>query len=362
MSLITKASTPKSKMSGFSIGTPTKGQKELASREKELETQCADLQMKLAENERMQQDDREKMSWIINELDQRSSALAEAEAKASHADKQKREMNDELERLKNELLDSLDSAAAQQELRTLASLKKILEDEMANHEAVITEMRHKHSHDAQGLNEQLDKLRKNKTVLEKQRNSLEVENSDLQAELKLTSGNKQEADRKRKQLETQCAELQMKLAETERMWQDDWEEMNKIINERDQMSSALAEAEARASPTDKSSGTLEEELNEASTRPLYYSDFEFRPAVASESRSHNRLSIGDEIQQMNLPISQMPLHDLEFRTPEVDTRDASTQTDDTSSGGYVVFGLVCAALAAIFIWTFMVEVEYHYYI
>ena len=304
MSLITKASTPKSKMSGFSIGTPTKGQKELASREKELETQCADLQMKLAENERMQQDDREKMSWIINELDQRSSALAEAEAKASHADKQKREMNDELERLKNELLDSLDSAAAQQELRTLASLKKILEDEMANHEAVITEMRHKHSHDAQGLNEQLDKLRKNKTR----------------------------------------------------------EEMNKILNDMDQMSSALAEAEARASPTDKSSGTLEEELNEASTRPLYYSDFEFRPAVASESRSHNRLSIGDEIQQMNLPISQMPLHDLEFRTPEVDTRDASTQTDDTSSGGYVVFGLVCAALAAIFIWTFMVEVEYHYYI
>ena len=304
MSLITKASTPKSKMSGFSIGTPTKGQKELASREKELETQCADLQMKLAENERMQQDDREKMSWIINELDQRSSALAEAEARASHADKQKREMNDELERLKNELLDSLDSAAAQQELRTLASLKKILEDEMANHEAVITEMRHKHSHDAQGLNEQLDKLRKNKTR----------------------------------------------------------EEMNKILNDMDQMSSALAEAEARASPTDKSSGTLEEELNEASTRPLYYSDFEFRPAVASESRSHNRLSIGDEIQQMNLPISQMPLHDLEFRTPEVDTRDASTQTDDTSSGGYVVFGLVCAALAAIFIWTFMVEVEYHYYI
>ena len=73
---------------------------------------------------------------------------------ASHADKQKREMNDELEAHKNELLDSLDSAAAQQELRTarekeLASLKKILEDEMANHEAVITEMRHKHSHDAQ---------------------------------------------------------------------------------------------------------------------------------------------------------------------------------------------------------------------
>ena len=51
------------------------------------------------------------------------------------------------------------------------------------------------------------------------------------------------------------------------------------------------------------------------------------------------------------------------RRPEVDTRDASTQTsptnDDTSS--YVVLGLIFVALAAIFIYNFMVEVEYHYY-
>ena len=55
------------------------------------------------------------------------------------AEKQKRDLNEELEALKNELLDSLDSTAAQQELRTarekeLAGLKKALEDDSANHE------------------------------------------------------------------------------------------------------------------------------------------------------------------------------------------------------------------------------------
>lgn len=42
---------------------------------------------------------------------------AEKNARAK-ADKQKRDLNEELETLKNELLDSLDSTAAQQELRT----------------------------------------------------------------------------------------------------------------------------------------------------------------------------------------------------------------------------------------------------
>lgn len=36
----------------------------------------------------------------------------------SKAEKQKRDLNEELEALKNELLDSLDTTAAQQELRT----------------------------------------------------------------------------------------------------------------------------------------------------------------------------------------------------------------------------------------------------
>merc|ERR1719264_445934 len=239
----------------------------LGKREEELAQALMKVDDEAASKAKGQKELRE-MEAQLNEVHEDLETEKGARVKA---EKQKREMNDELEALKNELLDSLDSTAAQQELRTarekeLASLKKMSEDETANHEAIVTEMRHKHSHDSQGLNEQLDQLRKNKAALDKQKNALEAENSDLQAELKSTSGNKQEADRKRKQLETQCAELQMKLAETERMQQDDREKMSKIINELEQMSSALAEAEAKASHADKSSGALEAQLSEANTQ------------------------------------------------------------------------------------------------
>ena len=83
------------------------------------------------------------MNELAEDLDAEKSARVKAE-------KQKRDLNEELEALKNELLDSLDSTAAQQELRTarekeLAGLKKALEEESANHENSVAEMRHKHS-------------------------------------------------------------------------------------------------------------------------------------------------------------------------------------------------------------------------
>merc|ERR1712141_732865 len=98
----------------------------------------------------------------INEVGEDLEVEKDARLKA---EKGKRELNEELEALKNELLDNLDSTAAQQELRTarekeLAGLKKALEEETSNHENTIADMRHKHTHDISGLNESLDQLRK----------------------------------------------------------------------------------------------------------------------------------------------------------------------------------------------------------
>merc|ERR1719460_1426115 len=79
---------------------------------------------------------------------------AEKEAR-NKAEKQKRDLNEELEALKNELLDSLDVTAAQQELRTarekeLNNTKRTLEEAVSNHEQSMTDMRHKHSQDVKG--------------------------------------------------------------------------------------------------------------------------------------------------------------------------------------------------------------------
>ena len=51
----------------------------------------------------------------------------------------------------------------------------------------------------------------------------------------------------------------------------------------------------------------------------------------------------------------------------MDTSDASTQTGDSvinsnSRGRPVLLGIICMALAAVFIYNFLVEVEYTVYI
>merc|ERR1719342_1947553 len=191
---------------------------------------------------------------------------AEKEAR-NKAEKQKRDLNEELEALKNELLDSLDVTAAQQEMRTarekeLANIKKSLEEETANYEQMTTEMRHKHSHEISQLNNQLDLIKKSKTQAEKGKAQLEAELADLTNELKSVSSNKQEAERKRKQLENHAGELNAKLAESENRSQEAHERLNKIMNEMESMASQLQEAETRASQASKSTDGLEAQLTE----------------------------------------------------------------------------------------------------
>merc|ERR1719290_356142 len=191
---------------------------------------------------------------------------AEKEAR-NKAEKQKRDLNEELEALKNELLDSLDVTAAQQELRTtrekeLANIKKSLEEESASHEQSVTEMRHKHSGELASLNNQLDSLKKTKAQAEKGKSTLEAELADLTNELKSVSSNKQEAERKRKQLESHAGELNAKLAESEARCQDASDRLAKIIGEMESMGAQLQEAETRASQASKSTDGLESQLAE----------------------------------------------------------------------------------------------------
>merc|ERR1719158_2257323 len=191
---------------------------------------------------------------------------AEKEAR-NKAEKQKRDLNEELEALKNELLDSLDVTAAQQEMRTarekeLANIKKALEEEVASHEQGMTEMRHKHSQDISQLNNQLDQVRKTGAQAEKMKGQLEAELADLTNELKSVSGNKQEAERKRKQLEGQVGELNAKLMESEHRATESQEKLSKILNEMESMADSLREAETRAGQASKSTDGLEAQLNE----------------------------------------------------------------------------------------------------
>jgi len=198
------------------------------------------------------------LSEVVEDLE------AEKDAR-NKAEKQKRDLNEELEALKNELLDSLDVTAAQQELRTarereLANTKKSLEEAMTAHEQGMTEMRHKHSQDISQLNNQLDQVRKTGAQAEKMKGQLEAELADLTNELKSVSGNKQEAERKRKQLEGQVGELNAKLMESEHRATESQEKLSKILNEMESVAGQLRDAELKASQASKSSEVLDNQL------------------------------------------------------------------------------------------------------
>ena len=155
-------------------------QLQLGKREEEL----AQAMMRVDEEGAAKAKSLKTLREVEAQMNELSEDLEAEKASRMKAEKQKRDLNEELEALKNELLDSLDSTAAQQELRTarekeLASLKKALEDETANHENSVTDMRHKHSGEVTGLNEAIDQLKKNKNGLEKAKNSLEGNFDDL---------------------------------------------------------------------------------------------------------------------------------------------------------------------------------------
>merc|ERR1719350_2751347 len=252
----------------------------------EKKTQVEDLQLALGKREEelaqaMMRVDEEgaskaKSLKTLREVEAQMNELAEdldAEKGARvKAEKQKRDLNEELEALKNELLDSLDSTAAQQELRTarekeLAGLKKALEDDSANHENTVTEMRHKHSSEVTSLNESLDSLKKSKSGLEKAKNTLEGEMADMSAELKAAMAYKQENERRRKQLESQNAELSMKMSEAEKSHGENQDKYSKILTELEAMATALSEAENKASISTRNQEGLTSQLAEAT--PLF---------------------------------------------------------------------------------------------
>ncbi|KAH8401047.1 hypothetical protein KR009_002704, partial [Drosophila setifemur] len=239
-------------------------QAQLAKREEELTQTLMRIDEESATKATAQKAQRElesQLAEIQEDLEAEKAARAKAE-------KVRRDLSEELEALKNELLDSLDTTAAQQELRSkreqeLATLKKSLEEETVNHEGVLADMRHKHSQELNGINDQLENLRKAKGVLEKAKGTLEAENADLATELRSVNSSRQENDRRRKQAESQIAELQVKLAEIERARSELQEKCTKLQQEAENITNQLEEAELKSSAAVKSASTMESQLTEA---------------------------------------------------------------------------------------------------
>ncbi|XP_023599720.1 myosin-10 [Myotis lucifugus] len=160
---------------------------------------------------------------VVRELQAQIAELQEdfesEKASRNKAEKQKRDLSEELEALKTELEDTLDTTAAQQELRFKANL-------------------------------------------EKNKQGLETDNKELACEVKVLQQVKAESEHKRKKLDAQVQELHAKVSEGDRLRVELAEKANKLQNELDNVSSLLEEAEKKGIKFSKDAASLESQLQD----------------------------------------------------------------------------------------------------
>uniref|UniRef100_T1J1V1 Myosin motor domain-containing protein n=1 Tax=Strigamia maritima TaxID=126957 RepID=T1J1V1_STRMM len=247
----------------------------------EKKAQVEELQLQLAKREEeltqaLMRCDEESASkaQALKSLREMESQLAELQEdfeaeKIAHtkAEKQKRDLNEELEALRNELLDTEETTAAQQELRfkqehELAAMKKAFEEDTSSHEAQLINLRHKQNQVVEELNDQLDNLKKAKLIVDKTKSTLEAENADLANEMKTLQAQKQESEKRRKHIEQQSQEALIKMTELDRIRSELLDRNTKLQAELDGAITQLEEIDTKATHAVKGCNQLETQVSE----------------------------------------------------------------------------------------------------
>uniref|UniRef100_A0A8C7J6R1 Myosin, heavy chain 14, non-muscle n=1 Tax=Oncorhynchus kisutch TaxID=8019 RepID=A0A8C7J6R1_ONCKI len=184
------------------------------------------------------------------------------------AEKQRRDLGEELEALRTELEDTLDTTAAQQELRSrreaeLGELQRCVEGETRRHEAQLSELRVKHCSAIDNLQEQLDNSKRARQSLEKAKTLLEDERGSLASELKSLQGGRMESERGRKRAEGQLQELTARLAQADREREEREERLHKLQSEMETLSSSLSSSDSKSLRLNKEVSSLESQLHDA---------------------------------------------------------------------------------------------------
>uniref|UniRef100_A0A672GZA9 Myosin, heavy chain 14, non-muscle n=1 Tax=Salarias fasciatus TaxID=181472 RepID=A0A672GZA9_SALFA len=201
----------------------------VAQKEKEITSLQARLEEESARRSEAQRALREASSQV-SEL---KEEVDNERAMRERAEKQRRDLGEELEALRTELEDTLDTTAAQQELRSrreaeLNDMQRAVEEETRRHDSQLSELRVKHSAAIDSLQEQLDNSKRACQNLEKAKSTLEVERESLTAEVKSLQASRTESERGRKRVENQLQELSARLAQADREKEDREERIHKL--------------------------------------------------------------------------------------------------------------------------------------
>uniref|UniRef100_A0A671KQJ3 Myosin-10-like n=1 Tax=Sinocyclocheilus anshuiensis TaxID=1608454 RepID=A0A671KQJ3_9TELE len=236
----------------------------LSQREKEITT----LQTRLEEEGARRAEAQRALREAMSQVSELKEEVDNEKGMRERAEKQRRDLGEELEALRTELEDTLDTTAAQQELRSrreaeLGELQRCLEEETRRHEAQLSELRIKHTAAIDSLQEQLDnakrvcicKLPTFEAILEEER-------MNLSAELKTLQGGKMESERGRKRAEGQLQELNARLAQAEREREEREERLSKLQSELESLSSSLSSSESKSHRLSKEVSSLESQLHD----------------------------------------------------------------------------------------------------
>ncbi|XP_035254581.1 myosin-11-like [Anguilla anguilla] len=205
------------------------------------------------------------LEGLLSEAQDDLEAERSARAKVERA---RQDLGDELEALKSELEDTLDTTAAQQELRVkreqeVALLKQTLEEEGRAHEAQVQELRQKHTQAAEELSEQLEQCKRAKSSVEKAKVALEQELAELSTDVRSLTSAKQELEHKRKKVEGQLADLQARYSDSERQRAELGDRVVKTAAELDNMTGLLNEAESKNIKLSKEVASLSSQLQDS---------------------------------------------------------------------------------------------------
>uniref|UniRef100_A0A669D1K4 Myosin-10 n=1 Tax=Oreochromis niloticus TaxID=8128 RepID=A0A669D1K4_ORENI len=205
----------------------------LAQKEKEITS----LQGRLEEEGARRTEAQRSLREALSQVSELKEEVENERGMRERAEKQRRDLSEELEALRTELEDTLDSTAAQQELRSrreaeLSELQRCVEEETRRHETQLSELRVKHSAALDSLQEQLDN---SKRVRETQKNSnahawrhaqsLIVSHpcsaSGTTCEIESLSGNLSSSDSKSLRLAKEISSLESQLHDARELLQDE---------------------------------------------------------------------------------------------------------------------------------------------
>ncbi|XP_050932121.1 myosin-10 isoform X4 [Lates calcarifer] len=256
----------------------------LSQKEKEITILQGRLEEEGARRAEAQRALREAMSQV-SEL---KEEVENERGMRERAEKQRRDLGEELEALRTELEDTLDTTAAQQELRSrreaeLSELQRCVEEETRRHEAQLSELRVKHSAAIDNLQEQLDNSKRARQSLEKAKAVLEEERQNLTSELKSLQASRTESERGRKRADSQLQELSARLTQADREREEREERMHKLQCEIESLSNNLSSSDSKSLRLSKEVSSLESQLHDA--KELLQDETRQKMALASRVRA-----------------------------------------------------------------------------